>query len=155
MEGKYTKAGTIIGGIGLIITIVVTIISFVPKTSNDLSGEWLMTSTIEKADLKDYIGAEVEWKMYITECDNKIKGSAEKIKINGEDLDYSQRTSLEFEGIIEDNNKLVVNYIENGKRRKTNGIIKATFSKDNFEGVFSQTASSANGKIKAEKIIPN
>ena len=114
-----------------------------------------MTSTIEKADLKDYIGAEVEWKMYITECDNKIKGSAEKIKINGEDLDYSQRTSLEFEGIIEDNNKLVVNYIENGKRRKTNGIIKATFSKDNFEGVFSQTASSANGKIKAEKIIPN
>ena len=45
MEGKYTKAGTIIGGIGLIITIVVTIISFVPKTSNDLF-VWRMANDI-------------------------------------------------------------------------------------------------------------
>ncbi len=30
MEGKYTKAGTIIGSIGLLITIVVTVISFIP-----------------------------------------------------------------------------------------------------------------------------
>lgn len=154
MEGKYTKAGTIIGGISLIVAILAIVLAK-PKTSNDLSGEWLMTSTIEKADLKDYVGAEVEWKMYITESDNKIKGTAEKIKINGEPLDYSQRTSLNFDGIIENDNKLIINYIENGKLRKTSGLIKAIFSNDNFEGEFSQTASSANGKIKAKKIIPN
>ena len=88
MEGKYTKAGTIIGLIGLLITIIVTTISFMSKSSNNLTGEWLMTSKITKADLKAYIGAEVQWKMFVTESDNKMQGTAEKIKIYCVDVDY-------------------------------------------------------------------
>lgn len=134
-----------------LIAIITFILFFFPKSSNDLAGEWLMTSKITKADMKVYIGAEVKWKMFITECDNKIKGTAEKIKINNIDLEYNQRTSLEFDGVIE-KNKLFINYIENGKSRKTSGIIKVTFQKDKFSGKFSQTASSANGTIEGLKL---
>lgn len=147
MEGKYTKAGTIIGLIGLIITVI----SFMPKSSNNLAGEWLMTSKVTKADMKAYIGAEVQWKMFITESDNKIQGTAEKIKINGVDLDYNERTSLELNGTIE-KNKLIINYTENGKVRKTSGIINSTFFKNKFSGKFSQTASSTQGTIAGNKI---
>ena len=147
MEGKYTKAGTIIA----LISLIIAAISFVPKSSNNLTGEWLMTSKITKADMKAYIGAEVQWKMYITESDNKIQGTAEKIKINGIDVDYNQRTSLEFNGVIE-KNKLTINYVENGKVRKTSGIIKSIFQDDSFFGNFSQTASSTNGTIIGCKI---
>lgn len=150
MEGKYTKAGTIIGLIGLLITIIVTTISFMSKSSNNLTGEWLMTSKITKADLKAYIGAEVQWKMFVTESDNKIQGTAEKIKINGVDVDYDERTSLEFNGVIE-KNKLTINFIENGKARKTSGIIKSIFQEDSFFGNFSQTASSTEGTITGKK----
>lgn len=151
MEGKYTKAGTIFGLIGLLITIIVTIISFIPKSSNNLTGEWLMTSKITKADLKTYIGAKVQWKMFITESDNKIHGAAEKIKINNVDVEYNQRTSLEFDGVIE-KDKFFINYIENGKLRKTSGIMEVTFRNDKFSGKFSQTASSASGTIDGFKM---
>lgn len=151
MEGKYTRAGTIIGLIGLLITIVVTVISFIPKSSNNLAGEWLMTSKVTHADMKAYIGAEVQWKMFITESDNKIQGTAEKIKINGVDLDYNQRTSMEFNGVIEDDN-LILNFVENGKVRKTSGIIIASFQEDTFSGSFSHTASNTKGEIYSVKI---
>lgn len=151
MEGKYTKAGTIFGLIGLLITIIVTTISFMSKSSNNLTGEWLMTSKIIKADLKAYIGAEVQWKMFITESNNKIQGTAEKIKINGVDVDYNQRTSLELDGIIE-GNKLIINFVENGKVRKTSGILKSIFQEDSFSGNFSHTASSTEGTITGKKI---
>lgn len=151
MEGKYTKAGTIISLLGLLITIVVTVISFIPTTSNNLAGEWLMISKVEKADLKTYIGAEIQWRMFMTECEGKISGTAEKVKINGVNVDYNQRTLMEFEGVIE-KNKLFINYVENGKKRKTNGIITVVFENDKFSGDFSQTASSAKGIVKGVKV---
>lgn len=147
MEGKYTKAGTIIGLVGLLIALW----SLVPKSSNNIAGEWLMTSKVDAADLSAYVGAEIQWKMFITENQNTVKGTAEKVKINGEELDYKQRTSLEFEGVVDGNN-LVINYIENGKARKTSGIIKVKLEDERFYGNFSQTASSAKGSITAEKI---
>ena len=151
MEGKYTKAGTIIGLVSLLITIIITIISFTTKLSHNLAGEWLMTSRVEKAGLKAYLGSEIQWKMFIDENQNIVKGTAEKIKVNGQELDYNQRTSLEFEGFI-DGKTLVINYVEDGKIRKTSGIIKVRFNEKRFSGEFSQTAPSAEGSIIGIKI---
>ena len=151
MKKKFNKLNIILGFLASLIAVITFIIMFIPKSSNQLTGEWLMTSTIEEADLKAYIGSQVQWKMFMTECDNKIQGTAEKIKINGVDLDYNQRTSLEFDGIIEDD-KLFINYFENGKSRKTSGIINVTFIDEQFSGTFSQTASSAKGRINGIKI---
>lgn len=134
-----------------LIAVVTFIFVCIPKSSNNLAGEWLMISRITNADMKSYIGAEVQWKMFITECDNKIKGTAEKIKINDIDLEYNQRTSLEFDGVIE-KEKLFINYIENGKSRKTSGIMEVVFQNDKFSGKFSQTASSAIGTVEGTKL---
>ena len=147
MEGKYTKAGTIIGLLGLLIALW----SLMPKSSNNLAGEWLMTSKVNEADLSAYVGAEIQWRLFIVENQNTVKGTAEKVKINGKELDYRQRTSLEFEGVV-DGKTLIVNYIENGKIRVTRGVIKVIIEKDKFFGKFSQTASNAKGSIIAEKI---
>lgn len=100
MKKKFNKLNIILGFLASLIAVITFIIMFIPKSSNQLTGEWLMTSTIEEADLKAYIGSEAQWKMFMTECDNKIQGTAEKIKNNGVDLDYNQRTSLEFDGIM-------------------------------------------------------
>lgn len=147
MEGRYTKAGTIIGLLGLLVALW----SLIPKSTNNLAGEWLMTSKVNEADLSAYVGAEIQWRMFITENQNTVKGTAEKAKINGKELDYKQRTSLEFEGVV-DGKTLVINYVENGKIRKTSGIIKVKFDDKRFFGEFSQTASSAKGSVVGEKI---
>lgn len=147
MEGRYTKAGTIIGLLGLLLALW----SLIPKSTNNLAGEWLMTSKVNEADLSAYIGTEIQWRMFITENQNTIKGTAEKVKINGKELDYKQRTSLEFEGVVE-GKTLIINYVENGRVRKTSGIIKVQFDEGKFSGVFSQTASNAKGSINGEKI---
>lgn len=152
MKKRFNKLNLIIGFLASLIAVITFIIMFIPKSSNNLAGEWLMTSNVTNADMKAYIGAEIEWKMFITECDNKIQGVAEKITINGVDVDYNQRTSMELNGIIEEN-KLIINFVENGKVRKTSGIIIARFKDDTFSGNFSQTASSTKGNIRGLKIL--
>lgn len=151
MKKTFNKFNILIGFIASVVTVIGFIMIYIPKSSSDLTGEWLMTSKIEKSDYKAYIGSSVQWTMFITECENKVKGTAEKIKINGIDLDYKQRTSLEFEGVIE-KNRLVINYFENGKMRRTSGIINVILEKDKFSGQFSQTAASAGGSILGIKI---
>lgn len=151
MKKRFNKINVIITFIATIITIITFLMIFVPKKSNNLSGKWIMISKIIQADKKDYIGAKVEWKMFLSESDEKLKGTAEKIKINGIELNYNQRTSMSLEGIIE-KNKIILNFIEAGKIRETSGIIEATFEKDKYYGTFSQTASNAEGTIQAYKI---
>lgn len=148
MEGIYTKLATIIAVIGLLFTIW----QLIPKRDKKIDGEWTMISIVREADLKKYIGIEIKWKLFLTENDQKIKGTAEKIEINNEELDYNLRTTLEIEGNIKDD-VITLNYIENGKLRKTSGIINATLNDNEFIGWFSQTASNTNGEIKGFKMI--
>jgi hypothetical protein len=147
MEGKYTKLGAIVGILGL----AVTTWQIFPKHSKKIDGEWIMTNKVKEADLKQYIGMEVKWKLYITESENKVKGTAEKVAVNNDDLDYSLRTTLEIEGNIKDD-KMNLNYVENGKIRKTSGIFIATINGNEFSGQFSQTASNTKGDIKGIKL---
>jgi hypothetical protein len=76
MKKKFNKLNLIIGFSASLIAIISFVLMFITKSSNNLAGEWLMTSKITKADMKAYIGAEVQWKMFITESDNKIQGTA-------------------------------------------------------------------------------
>lgn len=147
MEGKYTKLGTIVGVLGLIATAW----QILPKQNKKIDGEWIMTSKVREADLKQYIGMEIKWKLYITENENRVKGTAEKISINNDELDYSLRTTMDIEGNIKDD-KLNLNYVENGKIRKTTGIFIATISGNEFSGQFSQTASNTKGEIQGVKL---
>ena len=147
MEGNYTKLGAIAGIIG----VVITTFQLLPKSDNKIDGEWIMISKVREADLRQYIGMEIKWKLFITESEQKIKGTAEKIAINNKDLDYSLRTTLEIEGNIKDD-KINLNYVENGKIRKTSGIFIAIINENEFNGEFSQTASNTKGEIKGIKL---
>jgi len=76
----------------------------------------------------------------------KIIGSGEKIRINGEKLNYSERTTLILNGSILENN-FKINYTEKGKLRETTGLLIGTIKDNKFEGTFSQTASDSKGNI--------
>lgn len=149
MEGKYTKLSVVIGLLGLIISIS----QIQPKEDKKIAGEWSMTCKIIEADFKPYIGMEIKWKIFLTENDQKVKGTAEKVLINNKELDYNLRTSMELEGNIKDD-VITLNYIENGKIRKTSGIFIAIIKGNEFTGHFSQTASNTKGEligVKTEK----
>jgi len=131
--------------------LVIAVIQLFPKADKKVDGEWEMISKVENADFKEYVGLEIKWKMFITEQDNKVKGSAEKIEINYKPLDYRIRTSMNFDGTIK-GNKMILNYTEAGKMRNTTGIIIVKLSNESFKGNFSQTASSTTGEILGKKI---
>lgn len=146
-EGKYTKIGTVVG----IIALVITIWQIWPTAKPSLDGEWKLTTEVSQSNYSAYVGEKIEWKMFLSENQNIIKGSAEKVKINGEELDSKGKTSLELEGSLKGGN-IVLAFSENGKLRKTTGIIQAKVLGDILEGTFSQTAANSTGKILAEKI---
>ncbi|MGB3228822.1 MAG: hypothetical protein WBB02_12695 [Saprospiraceae bacterium] len=146
MEGKYTITSTIVG----LLALIVTIWQLYPKTDKKINGEWIMISKINEADLKEYLGLEIQWKLFLTEKDQIIKGKAEKVTINNEKLNYDLRTSMDIEGNLKDD-VLTLNYTEYGKRRNTTGIIIATLNDKGFVGQFSQTASNTRGEIKGIK----
>ncbi|MDI1257210.1 MAG: hypothetical protein PSV16_14040 [Flavobacterium sp.] len=147
MEGKYTKISALVG----IIALAIAIWQIYPKAKYNINGEWKMISQIEDSSLSTYKGMTVEWQMFICENANDIKGTAEKVKINNVELSAASRTSLEFEGHITDD-QIVLNYQENGKKRRTSGIITAKLNGDSFEGKFSQTAANTKGRIFAERV---
>ncbi|MEM9546557.1 MAG: hypothetical protein AAGA77_11330 [Bacteroidota bacterium] len=146
MEGKYTKIGTVVGVIALLITIWQISRSQVAS----FEGEWIMTSQIEEAMKSDYIGMEIQWVLYLTQNGNAIEGTGEKIKVNGEDLDYTSRTKLELKGSIK-GNTLNLFYKDFGTRRTTDGFFKGEVSGNTFSGTFTQRASDSKGIIFGEK----
>ena len=151
MKKKFNNVNILVGFLAALVSIIGFTMMIMPKSSNNITGKWHMSSKISNADKKAYIGAEVQWDMFLTENNNSVKGSAEKILINNIPVDYKQRTALEFEGVIK-NNKLFLNYIENGKIRKTFGLIEVVIQKNKLLGTFAQTASNTKGTIEAYKM---
>lgn len=146
MEGKYTKIGTIVGVIGLLITLC----QFIPKRTLQIDGEWNMTSIVNQAKLSIYIGMHIDWKIHFVRSGNKISGAGEKISVNGNELDFRDRTKIELEGTLKDN-EFILRYIEKGKLRETTGVFSGVIYDDKLEGTFSQTASDSKGKIIGRK----
>jgi len=146
-EGWHTKLGTYIA----IIALIITVWQIIPNKVKHLNGEWIMITEISDSKFSSYKGMTVQWKMFVCENGNVIKGTGEKIKINNVFLDAKDRTTLEFEGSIKDD-KIAINYTEFGKLRKTSGIIIANLGHDQFSGTFSQSAADTTGKVEAKKI---
>jgi len=146
-EGKYTKIGTVVGVIALIITVW----QIWPTSKPNLDGEWKLTTEVTQSNYSAYIGKKIEWKMFLSENQNIIKGTAEKIKIDGQELESKNKTCLQLEGSLKGEN-IVLSISENGKLRTTTGIIQAKVVSDIIEGQFSQTAANSMGKVLAEKV---
>ncbi len=109
-----------------------------------------MNSEIQKAELTSYLGMKIEWKLHLAQSGKRIEGTGEKIKVNGIQLDYSERTSIDIKGSV-NGNIFTLQYIENGKKRKTNGIFEGQLNGNEFQGTFSQTASDTQGLIRGSK----
>ena len=147
MEGKYTKIGTILGAVALLITIIQWV---APEKKTLLKGEWKMTSTVQEAKLSTYVGMEIGWQLLLIQDGKTVSGTGEKIRVNKNELDFKDRTRIELEGIIEDD-AFTLQFIEKGKLRETVGVFTGTVKDDTFEGVFSQTASDSKGIISGKK----
>lgn len=145
-EGIYTKLASIAG----ILALLIPVYYLIPKPDKKLDGEWEMTSIIKEADSKDFIGLKIKWKMFISEQENRVKGSAEKIEINNKSLNYQQRTTINFEGNIK-GKVMTLNYSELGKKRITTGIIIVQIKDNEFLGNFSQSASTTRGLIQGKR----
>lgn len=146
MEGKYTKIGTIAGVIALLITLWQINTNNVSK----LEGEWIMSSKVKEAKMNKYIGMNIEWTLHPIQNGNSLEGTGEKIKVNHEELSFSERTKIVIKGTVEGEN-FIMNYIEKGKQRQTSGIFQGKVDGKVFQGEFSQTASDSKGSIIGKK----
>jgi len=146
MEGKYTKISVAIA----IVALGITIWQVWPRNKNDYSGTWNVTTEIQEATMKTYIGMNVQWVFSLTQSENEVSGTAEKIAVNSQPLNYSSRTSLILQGSIIDS-KFIISFIERGKKRETRGIFKGEFSGNQLSGIFSSTASDSKGIITGYK----
>ncbi len=145
-EGLFTIIGTTVA----VIALGITIWQVSPKSSHHLPGEWTVTSIVQQSDYTPYLGARIKWKMFITEHENEIKGTAEKVVYNDKEIPVAIRTKLEIEGTVE-NNRFSFHYTENGKKRETSGVMTAEFDDNSFKGNFSQSAANSKGIIIGEK----
>ncbi|WP_103867579.1 hypothetical protein [Aquimarina sp. I32.4] len=142
MEGKYTKTGTIVG----IVAVLITVWQINKNKSSEFQGEWIMTSEIQDSQMSNYIGMNIEWVLHITQNGQELEGTGEKIKVNNIKLNYIERTNLRLKGSI-NGKQFIINYIENGKQRQTSGIFKGQINENIFQGEFSQTAADSKGAI--------
>ena len=152
MKRKYIK---VISTIAAIITFTIGmwqfIVWFQEKSQKRYEGVWEMTTEVESAELKSYVGMKIDWTLHLSQTDNKLTGTAEKISVNSVKLNFRNRTTLELNGSL-NKNRFTLTFIENGQLRKTNGILYGEFSNNKFEGHFFSTASDTKGKITGYRI---
>ncbi len=149
----WEKVQLIVDIVALIFTVLQLLHTWQNKSDDDkkITGVWSMTSKVIEADLKKYIGLEIKWRLFLTEKDQRVKGTAEKIAVNNEELKFSDRTKMDLEGHIKDN-VITLNYDEYGKQLTTTGILTVTINGNKFNGNFSQTASNSKGEIVGYKL---
>jgi hypothetical protein len=147
MEGKYTK----ISAIATVIALLIAAWQIFPKKKKGISGTWQMTSVVESADLKQYIGMESVWTLNLLQTGENISGTAEKITVNSQKLNYSDRSTLLLNGTIQDD-AFAIRFEEKGKLRETSGTFIGDIAKDTFTGTFISTASDSRGTISGFKL---
>ena len=107
MEGKFTKASAVVG----VVALAITLWQVIPGTKQNYSGEWSMFSEVEDAQMTTYVGMKIEWVLHLTQSGHELRGTAEKIAVNGEKIEFKSRTSLNLQGTL-DGNKFNLNFIE-------------------------------------------
>lgn len=145
----------IISAIAAVITFSIGIWQFIEWRSeryqDRYDGQWTMQTEIETASYRPYVGMKAESILHVTQSDHNLSGTGEKVKVNGTALNFRDRTSMTFQGSIEDET-FTINYFERGKLRESSGMLSGEFTGNELHGTLSSTASDSRGRIKGYKM---
>jgi hypothetical protein len=117
----------------------------------DISGEWSFEFHTKESTYNPYVNAITEYKMYLIQERNTIKGTGETWKYKGELVPYSDHNPLIIQGVIQ-KDTLICNYILKGRSRESFGSFKAYYKEGELSGRFSGAAANAKGEFFAKKI---
>lgn len=129
-----------------------------PKKENvtpvaNLSGEWILTNTIEQTSYSNYQGLRLGYRIYLQQDGNSLKGNGEKRWENGVEISSpTARTPIYLEGTIS-GDSVTLNITEVGAKRTTAGQITLTVHPDTntLDGSFSSNAADSSGSSYVEK----
>ncbi|HMW01292.1 MAG TPA: protein kinase [Acidobacteriota bacterium] len=119
----------------------------------DLSGEWILTNTIEHTSYSAYEGLRLGYRIYLQQDGNSLKGNGEKRWENGVEISSpTARTPIYLEGTIS-GDSVTLNITEVGAKRTTAGQITLTVHPETntLDGRFSSNAADSSGAAYIEK----
>lgn len=151
--------GTVIGG--LLFTVILFFLNEHIFTTDNLTGEWNVTSVTEETSYNPYRNLQLFNTFHLLQKGHEIIGSGEKTKeitSSGTEQEYERgkRTLFKINGYYErkflGQSKIYLNIIEDGLKRETRTTYILTVkNKNTLTGTFTSTAADSSGQIKMEK----
>jgi len=123
-----------------------------PAGNVNISGTWLLSNEVQSTSYAPFRGLRLAYRARLVQDGSRVVGSGVKWAENGRTLPDSQRTSISFEGRIEDHT-VSLRFSEQGKRRTTRGVLTWNLAPggDEMRGTFSSSAASSSGVSSARR----
>ena len=120
--------------------------------AHNLAGEWRVFNTVEKTGYKSFDKMEVGFRLRIKQTGTAFTATGEKFSENGQTLPADSRTPIHVTGSIE-GDKIVANFVEDGRKRRSNGRFVWTLQNggDALVGTFVSSAANSRGRSALTK----
>ena len=121
--------------------------------SDDLSGWWEMTNTIQSTNYAQYKGLRLGYRLQLEQDGDRISGRGQKWSENGRTLPSSARTPITVTGTV-DGDTVNLRFTERGAKRTTGGSFSWELSADRtaLKGSFESTAAKTSGRSVAYRM---
>jgi eukaryotic-like serine/threonine-protein kinase len=123
-----------------------------PDAAPDLSGVWELSTRVESTDYTPFQGVRFGYRLSLQQEGSRITGQGQKVSENGVPLPPDQRTRILVSGAVE-GLSLVLNFIEHGAARASNGTFRFRIAPDfkGLAGSFSSDAANTEGGSSARR----
>jgi len=118
----------------------------------DLTGDWQIINTVEKTGYKSFDKMQLGFRLKINQKGKEFTAKGEKVSENGQTLPADSRTPIQMTGSIE-GDKIVANFVEDGRKRRSNGRFVWTLQNggDALVGTFVSSAANSRGRSALTK----
>ena len=152
--GSAVTAITVIGGL-------FGAYEFLQRYSRyDLSGEWIVTNTIQSTSYRPFQGLKLGYTVLLTQHGTDLTGTGEKESEDGKDLPSGGHSHIQITGQITGfiiGKEITATFVEEGIRRKSEGTFHWSYQPktSSLSGTFTSSAADASGSSIAQRAVPS
>jgi|SRR5690242_15095740 len=155
---KHNRHKTIPAAIVTSATIVgvfVAVYQFVVNYSMyDLTGEWMITDTIEKTSYHPHRGLRLAFRVHLIQKGRDITATGEKWSENDVPLPSRLHTPIKITGSI-NGKRITATFEEEGAERRSGGIFYWTIQEEtnSLRGTFTSTSADTSGSSDGKRVV--
>jgi hypothetical protein len=120
----------------------------------EIDGDWQLTNRIQSTDHAGYRGLSLGYRLELRQAGRRVTGEGRKWSENGRALPERARTPIRVEGEVREDGRVVLEFVERGRRRTSGGTFELRVLDDGsrLAGSFASDVAQTAGSSEARRV---